>query len=799
MQADYTDSSIGQTSWNWNGSALDSTGGNMNTVYDGTTWYTGVDIAGIARLDSMSSGKLAQWQQGRGITSSGALQGRNGKCAAMTSNGTTAWALTGVDPGGGAIQKRTIASGGIWNIVSTNYYGDVSGPIANGRPTGHRRIYEDTTKNAVYICCQRSSDGNGGIAYSVGGGTFADFDASNGFSIGRMYRAIVGSAVGFSDTIYACADNATGDTASKGNAPAVVLYTKASTGSPSYLRLDNLGTNNPGGLSGAQSMLCMNESGKDALYIVAGESDTINGGLWRCTITGDPTTGSWQSSPQVAWVKLNGGVLAASHQYRSLTGQRVGNATYIMVGNNPAGGGTAPSLSGSIPNAGSNYNASLYRALDAHTNTPTWEAITNTSNISPGGTYNPTFGTANETWVQLTGAQAVNSNKCVLGGSSWNTYDMDIDPLHGVIVAAGKSGSWITQNPWVGNAANVTWQQFSNSTGGVINTAICIHPSGNLKWTMTDVDRAGYYNLDGGAGQMHGIESAFGTTCHANFIVQAGSNPGRWLLGDDAHIIHASDNWYSTINPNTAPTFTSDAVSTATGALDAVAEITYGGSTYRIAVDDGQNALHLKINNGSWSNKYSFGAGGHQATIIANDGYKDFWVMVPTAGLFYFPDITNVTSGNTSALFASSASGSDADNCGRVAQDASNRTTLYVTWGSSLKGLWKLTTANDLTVNGFGTKITGTGTITRMTSGSLLGASTSCGSVSVDVTNNDLVVAIPGYSGTPDVLLFDGTNWSSIADTIYREVGMLPTSIIKKGNRIYTSQSSAGVPFAVLS
>ncbi|HET8709170.1 MAG TPA: hypothetical protein VFL85_02715, partial [Candidatus Saccharimonadales bacterium] len=607
-------------SWQWHGSALDSTGGNMTTNYDGTTWYTGVDIAGVARLTSLAEGTVVQWQQGRGIKS-GNLDVQSGKVAAMTSNGTTAWALGGVAPGGGAIHSRDIAGGGIWQMETANYFGDVSGPIGVGRPTGHRRIYHDTATNAVYVCCQRASDYNGGIARKVGSGSFTDFDAANGFTIGRMYRAVVGSTAGFPDTLYACANSAIGDASSTGYKPCVAIYTSASTSTPHFMRLDTIGTGNPGGLLDAQDMICINENDQDALYVLVGEGDSVNGGLWRCTIQGDPTSSSWQSSPALTWTKLNNSVLAPAHSYRTLTGQRVGSATYIMVGNNPSSG-SVPSLSGTIPNQTSKFVAAVYRSLNAHTDTPAWEAITDLANIAPGGSYYPTFGTVDEVWVQLTGSQGASSNKSVLGGSSWNAYDMDIDPANQTIVVAGKSGSWITQNPWAATAASVKWQQFSNSTGGVINTAIYIHPSDNTKWTMTDVDRAGYYNLNGGLGQMHGIEKAFGTTCHANFIRQGGSAPGRWLLGDDTGIIHISDNWTTTTNPNVVPTFVNNTV-TGAGALCAVSELTYNAVDYRLALD-GSGGLFVKAGSGAWSKAYSFGAVyGSTSTFIVNDGYKD--------------------------------------------------------------------------------------------------------------------------------------------------------------------------------
>ena len=110
----------------------------MNTVYDGSAWYTGVDIAGVTRLQP--DGSMPQWQRGRGFSAGDVPQAYLIKCAAMNSDGNTAWIITGTDNGGG-IQRR-ILSGGAWQLMTTAYRGDVSATIGVGRITGHRRILD---------------------------------------------------------------------------------------------------------------------------------------------------------------------------------------------------------------------------------------------------------------------------------------------------------------------------------------------------------------------------------------------------------------------------------------------------------------------------------------------------------------------------------------------------------------------------------------------------------------------------------------------------------------------------------
>ncbi|HET8709154.1 MAG TPA: hypothetical protein VFL85_02635, partial [Candidatus Saccharimonadales bacterium] len=124
-----------------------------------------------------------------------------------------------------------------------------------------------------------------------------------------------------------------------------------------------------------------------------------------------------------------------------------------------------------------------------------------------------------------------------------------------------------------------------------------------------------------------------------------------------------------------------------------------------------------------------------------------------------------------------------------------DRTTLYVTWGKALAGVWKLSGADNLALNASGVKQSGSGSATRLSGGPLT-TSTACGPIAVDPTDGSIVVLVPGYSGTPDAIMYDGSSWTSIADNIFREVSMLPVWVAKRGNRIYTSQTSAGVPFA---
>lgn len=794
-------------SWKWYGSALDSTGGNMCVTYDGADWFATVDIAGVAKLNTTTK-HLDMWQQGRPRKSGTILEPQLGKGAAVWSNGTTVWSLAGTATAasqGGGVHKRN-KSTGIWQLLTENYYGDVEGTIGQvRRPVGHRRIYQFGTSGAVFIASQRVSDNNGGIARSLDGATFHDFHPASGFTIGRMVRAIVGSENSFSNVLYICSDNSKGDGSSTGFQPCVGLYTNAAATDPTtanFLRLDTIGTGNPGGLTDPLTLMCINEGGNDVLYVVVGENDAANGGIWRCVINGDPSSSGWQSSPSLTWTKINGGTLQASHGYRTIIGQRVGSQTYLMVGNAPSVG-DSPDIAGpDIPHTTTPYRANIYRTLNGHTANPTWQAISAESNLAPGGVYYPVYGTVDEIWVMLTGTQSANTNKSCLGGSGWLPYDMDIDPVTNTIMFAGKAGSWICENPWASTASTVKWQVASNSTGGVLNDHIYSHPSDNKKWVMTDHDRYGYYHLNGGDGQMHGIENAFSDMrSFACYVRQGGSAAGRWLAAGEDGRIRVSDNWHTTTNPDTLPSFTVDdtpntsASQGTTALIHAVAEFGYSGTDYRIAFNDGGEVMVRSLPSGSWSTPYTVPLSGSKktATFIVNEGSKDFWLMIPTYGLLYFSDVTNITTPTN--VFPVVVSSSDNDLAGRVAQDATNRTTLYVTWGRVLSGLWKLTGADNLVLNSSGVKQSGNGSVTRLSGGPLT-TGTLCGPIDCDPSDNSLTVLIPGYNGTPDAYYYDGLSWTSIADDLFKENGMLPVWVHKRGDRIYMGQFNSGAPFA---
>lgn len=780
--------------WRWHGSALDSTGGNMNTVYDGSAWYTGVDIAGVTRLQP--DGSMPQWQRGRGFSAGDVPQAYLIKCAAMNSDGSTAWVITGTDNGGG-IQRR-ILSGGAWQLMTAAYRGDVSATIGVGRITGHRRIL-DLGGGTVFFSCQRDSDNRGGIIMTTdNGNSFTEFDTTNGFAIGRVFSALVASKAGYSDMFYVSAESPEVAMTPANSNPCVGVYTNI-LGTPQFQRIDTFGSGAPsGGFADVRTMICINEGGKDALYVLVGMADTTDGGLWRCTINTNPN--SWAGTPNVTWTKLNNGVLAAAHKYRTLTGRRIGGTTQIVVSSATTSGTGHASLGGSVPGAGTTFQACVYRSLDAHTAAPTWDAISGPSNLLDGGTIlKPTYGTVSERWVMSTSPQGLETNKCILGSDSWIPYDMDIDSSSGTVVVAGKSGSWISENPWTATASAVAWKNFSNSTGGVLNSQVAIHPVDNLKWTMNDVDRSGYYNLDGGAGQMQGIEDSTlnSEQCHANYIRQGGSAPGRWIIGSTTGKYGYSDDWVSK-TPNQLPAFTTVSIP-GCGDIVAVAEFTYSSIDYSLALDVA-GKLFLKVGAGAWTQKYTFATpSGEAATIIGNDGFKDFWVYEVGTGIVYFPDISNILAGSVVLMCAAKPNSAENAYFGRMAQDASSRTTLYATFGgmnATTRGVWKFTGADNLQVNASCIKTSGTGSVARLSGGDLT-ANTKCGAIAVDPDDGSIVVTvIPYSSGVADVLLFDGTSWSSIGDALYQEVGVLTLWIAKKGNRIYTSQYASGVPYA---
>lgn len=777
-------------SWKWYGSALDSTGGNMNVVYDGTAWYTGVDIAGVTRMQP--DGTMPQWQKGRGYSASDNPEEFLIKCAAMNSDGTTAWVITGTDNGGG-IQKRTVASGS-WQLMTTAYRGDVSATIGVGRIVGHRRIL-DLGANGVFFAVQRDSDNKGGIIRTINGGSsFSEFHNASGFTIGRVFSGLIASEQGYSNMFYACAESPEVAMSPANDNPIVGVYTNIN-GTPTFTRIDDAGSGPPsGGIADARTMICIDEGGKDTLYVLVGKADTTNGGLWRCVIQSDPN--SWGATPDVAWTKLNAGVLQASHAYRVLTGRRSGGTTQIVVGSSLTSGSGQASLGGSIPGSGSSFEACVYRSLNAQAASPTWEAVSGPANILDTGELKPMYGTASERWVMSRATQDNNTNNSILGGGGWIPFDMDIDEATGTVVVAGKSGSWISENPWAATASSVAWRAFSNSTGGVLNSHVAIHPTDNLKWTMNDVDRAGYFNLDGASGQMQGIKDINAGQCHANYIRQGGSAPGKWIIGSSTGVYWSSTNWNTTTDPDILPSFAQE--STGGGDLMAVAEITFASVEYKLAVDAGGKLL-IKAGAGAWANPYTFPTpSGEAVTVIVNDGHQDFWVFEPGSGIRYFSDITNVPGNPPVLMCAAKPLSSEKAFFGRVAQDATNRTTLYATFGknAATTGVWKFTGADDLQVNASCVKTAGTGTVSRMTGGPLA-TGTRCGAIAVDPDDGSVIVTVIPYStGTADVLHFDGTQWTSIGDSLYAEVGVLPMWIAKKGNRIYTSQYASGTPFA---
>lgn len=805
----------GGSTWGWNGSMLDNAGGCMVAHFDGSNWFTASDIGGVHKLTGAigGAGIVRQYDAGRSNTTSNTLNNDYHKVAGLHSDGTTAYAFGG-DGTNGAIHKRAIGVDSQWTLLSTNYYGNVKGSIGAGRPVGNRRILIDNSTNCVYVACQSVSDGrNGGIAISKNGGAFSNFHNASTFAIGRMFRALQNSA-NWSDIIYATADNDTGLNASNGNAPGVFVYVNAST-SPSVTRIDTIG----GGPSNVdwKDMYVVNEGGKDALYIISGFNDGTNGGIWRCTINTNPN--GW-GTPSVTWVQLlSAGSGGNFVDYRSIYAYRSGSATYAIAGTNPSQSGSAnpASLSGTIPSSGgTNYIKEVVRSLNAHTASPTWDAVTNDINVSPSGSflnvYNTSGGTS-EQWLQESGSMnsATNSysfRKTVIGAANHEVFDLDVDPANQIAVVSGKQGSWVGFNIWSSTLSNITWQPFSNQSGNCTNHGVEVHPTNHLALAHTDTDRMMYFNLEGGDGQSRGCAANFSNppVGQASFICQGGTNAGRLLIGDDSTRIWASDDWYSVPDRDTAPTMTSDTVTSGSGNVVAVGEWQFSSTTYRLALTD-NGGWQLKKNSGAWStigsSIGSLTASTHgEYRVICNDGSKDCWVMVSSAGLYYCADIT-VGSPTFSRIWNESANDQTCE--GRITQDPTTRTTLYVSWGKGFNGLWKLTRCDATTFtssgSGSGATVTpsGPGTATAMTSGSLA-LTNFYGSIDVDPADGSMVVTEPGYTGLSKIhYAADGVTFSDITDTVFPEVCQVPNSVRKRGSRIYVGSWTAGVVYGVLS
>jgi hypothetical protein len=809
--------------WTWHGSSLDNMGGCMVAHYDGANWFTASDIGGVHKLRGSigGAGTVPQFDAGRSNVAAG-----NGfnvdfhKVSAVHSNGVMAYTVGG-DGSAGAIHSRNLQTDNKWTLRSTNYYGNVKGSIGAGRPVGNRRIYIDDATNCVYIACQSLSDGNcGGIAISKNGGNFTNFHNASTFNVGRMFRALQGSA-NWSDIVYASADNQTGVGASNGNAPGIFVYTGASTSSPAVTRIDNIG----GGPANKdwKDMCVVNEGGIDALYIACGYIDGSSGGIWRCRINSNPN--NW-GTPNITWTQLlsaEGAGTSAnpSIDYRGVYAYRSGSATYVVATTNPAQNGTGAktpdSLSGSIPISGASYCQEIVRTLNGHTNTPTWDAVTNAANVSPGGNFLSVYNTGGasaETWLQEAGSMnsSLNGNqflRAVLGGPAHEVFDVDVDPASQRIVVAGKQGGWIGFNIWNSDPTAVKWQPFSAESGNCTNHGIEVHPTNALAFAHSDTDRLFYFNLEGGDGQDRGCAANYSggpPIGQSTFVRQGSAQQGRLLVGDTNGKINVSDDWFSVADRDTAPTISVDSVGSATGTIVAVGEWSYSGNTYRLALDD-SGSWNLKKNSGSWAGIGSSIGGLTDSThgeyrVIANDGYADCWVMVSSNGLYYCPNIA-AASPNFSKIWNQTAQDQEVE--GRVTQDATTRTTLYVTWGQAFNGVWKLTRCDATTFassgSGSNASVTasGNGTATPLTGGSLQ-LSGYYGSLDVDPTNGSIVVCEPGYAGVGDVhYAADGQTFVSIADDLYPDVAQMPNAVRKRGNRIYVGCWTAGVAYAVLS
>lgn len=810
-------------SWQWHGSMLDNMGGAMVANFDGTNWFTGSDIGGMHKLQGgiPGGGIMTQYDAGRANTASNLLNPDYHKVSAVRSDGTTVYSLGG-DGTAGAIHSRQIGTDTQWTLRSSDFYGDVSVAIGQGRPVGNRRICIDSSTNCVYVACQSlTSSKNGGIAISKNGGAFTKFHTASTFTVGRMFRAIQ-ATVHWSDVIYASADNDTGTNAAAGNAPGVFVYTGASTASPTVCRIDTTALGGPN-LVDWKDMMVISENGKDALYIASGYQDGAAGaGIWRCTINTSPS--GWGGSPSasdITWVHVL--VAGSAIDYRGIYAYRNpgDTATYAIATTYPPQTGSGavkpPSLTGTIPGTTTSYIRTIVRSLDAHTANPTWSAVTDAVNISPAGSLLPIYGTG-ETWLQATGSMnsATNSNgflKTVLGGPNHGVFDIDVDPVNQHAIISGKQGSWIGFNIWSPTLANITWQPIPTEQGNCTNHGVEVHPTNNLAVAHSDTDRTFYFYLEGGAGQARGCAARFNNppVGQSVYIRQGATNQGRLLVGTDASNVSVSDDWSSVPDRNTAPTLATDTVTSAGTTLDknnnpvpasivAIGEWTVGGNTYRLAFSEA-GIWSVKVNTGAWNAFGSTVSGITASThgeyrVIANDGHIDCWVMVSSKGLFYCPDITAVSPTITN-IWPENVGNQIME--GSVAQDPVTRTTLYVTWGKGFNGVWKITRADASTFvsSGSSVTVTGPGSATNIASGSLA-TTKPYGPIDVD-SDGSIIVCEPGYTGRADIhYASDGQTFVSVGDQTFAEACQTPNSVRKRGDHIYVGSWTSGCIYAQL-
>ncbi|MCI0690197.1 MAG: hypothetical protein L0Y54_23610, partial [Sporichthyaceae bacterium] len=331
----------------------------------------------------------------------------------------------------------------------------------------------------------------------------------------------------------------------------------------------------------------------------------------------------------------------------------------------------------------------------------------------------------------------------ILGGPAHLVHDLDIDDATDTVVSAGKSATWITQNPWATNPANVGWRPFVRQEGSGISRSVLIHPADSLKVGAADVDRAFYTWTDGAEAQPR---------CHLAQIVDAGVSPsaiygsfirpsGKVILGrETTMVVSNTDPWQvgggTWVKDSLASVTTGDIIGVAEFISDASDTIVLAASSGNDTT--GQGGIFRKVGAGAWpaTPAQSFpGVTDHQnpVTFLAADGSDLVFCLAPTAGLYRSAN----AGASWTLIWPKTVPTGNQRWYGRAARDPATPATLYVSWGDA--GLWQVTGADAGTLNANGTTATGTITAAKLTQPGLLAATSRIGAIAVDATTSDLV------------------------------------------------------------
>jgi hypothetical protein len=309
--------SAGDGTWQWSSSLLDGLGRSTCSTNTGGRFYVGGDVSGVHVSDDEGAGTLSSWGAGLAVhPDTGVIEGALRKITALAADTTKVVALLG-EPVSGGTGTGGIAYRGLddeeWTIATTSFYGNMGGGTSV-RPIG-RRIALATIGSTeyVWVSAYRSSTPRQGIARSTtGGASFSawSFDLGNA-TLGREYTALFVSPqflTANSAVLYASAPDDAG-----AGTEGVFVIKNADTSSPTFVRIDNAGTGNPGGLTDVRDLAVVNEDGDDVLYLVNGTGDatSANRGVWRCVI-GDPTASGWVAG-NVSWSQRNTGIDTAAN------------------------------------------------------------------------------------------------------------------------------------------------------------------------------------------------------------------------------------------------------------------------------------------------------------------------------------------------------------------------------------------------------------------------------------------------------------------------------------------------------